>query len=134
MDQTITLKLEEFGKALFKFNEILNLDLGNNEVKRDASIKRFEYCFELSWKTSKKILDEIFGVNVNSPKTVFRELLKNQILSDKQTEYFLEMSDQRNLTTHTYNEKFIKELYKKLPNYLSEMTNLFDKLSQTNND
>jgi len=85
-----------------------------NDIIRDSAIKRFEYCFELGWKTSKLFLREKFGVDIFSPKECFRELRKNKLISDEETEFFLEMTNDRNQIIHTYNENFSDELYLKI--------------------
>ena len=49
-------RLSELEKCLKKFEEVLSLE--KNDVVRDSAIKRFELCFELSWKTLKDFLTE----------------------------------------------------------------------------
>jgi nucleotidyltransferase substrate binding protein (TIGR01987 family) len=112
MDKTLKLKLKDFNKALLTLEEAVKKR--KNKFIRDAAIKRFEYCFELAWKTAKLFLLDNFGVNAFSPKECFRELGKNKLISDIDTEKFLEMADDRNEIIHTYNDKFAEELYQKI--------------------
>ncbi|HHD92404.1 MAG TPA: nucleotidyltransferase, partial [Candidatus Portnoybacteria bacterium] len=51
MDQTLKLKIEKFKKAIQTLKDALKQR--ENEIIKDATIKRFEYCFELGWKTAK---------------------------------------------------------------------------------
>jgi hypothetical protein len=44
-------RVKEFEKCLTKFEEVLNIE--KNDIVRDSAIKRFELCFELSWKVLK---------------------------------------------------------------------------------
>lgn len=57
MDSTVILVLQEFKKALSTLDEALQADPKDVFV-RDASVKRFEYSFELCWKTAKAHLSE----------------------------------------------------------------------------
>lgn len=112
MDKTLSLKLNEFRKSIDSLKEVLDKD--KNDIIRDSVIKRFEYCFELCWKTSKVFLGDKFGVNVFSPKECFRELRKNGLISDEQTELFLKMCNDRNEIIHIYSEDLSDEIYEKI--------------------
>ncbi len=112
MDKTLSLKLNEFRKSIDSLKEVLSKE--KNDIIRDSVIKRFEYCFELCWKTSKVFLSDKFGVSVFSPKECFRELRKNGLISDEQTELFLKMCNDRNEIIHIYNEDLSDEIYEKI--------------------
>ncbi len=112
MANTLKLKLQNFSEAIATLKQAV--DQKENEFIKDSIIKRFEYSFELCWKTAKIMLSEKFGVDVYSPKECFRELRKNQLISDKDTEIFLQMTDDRNEVIHTYNQKFADELSEKI--------------------
>jgi len=86
-------------------------------VVRDAAIQRFEYCFEIGWKCLKEYLRDLEGVVCNSPKTCFREAFKNNLLDESKTVLALEMTDDRNLTSHTYHEQLANEIFDKLEKY-----------------
>lgn len=112
MDNTLNLKLKKFKKARITLKEAINKK--ENDLIRDSVIKRFEYTFELCWKTAKVFLNKKFGVDVFSPKECFRELRKNKLISDEKTELLLKMTDDRNEIIHTYDEDLSDELYKKI--------------------
>ena len=100
---------------------------------RDAVIKRFEYTFELCWKTSKVFLSEKFGVDIFSPKQCFRELRKNKLLSDKETETLLQETDDRNQIIHAYGQDFSNELYEKINgNYYQLLEKIYRILENKN--
>ncbi|MBI2603219.1 MAG: nucleotidyltransferase substrate binding protein [Deltaproteobacteria bacterium] len=86
---------------------------------RDAAIQRFEFCFELSWKTMKRILD-YRGIRVNSPREVFREAAREGLVDDPKL--WFEFLDSRNETVHTYNEATAEAIFRVLPNFLNAMT------------
>ena len=93
-------------------------------VVRDASIQRFEYSFESVWKLLKGYLEQHEGTVCNSPKSCFREALLVGLLSAEETETCLAMTDDRNLTSHTYIEAIAVSIYDKLPFYLRVMRTL----------
>lgn len=129
MDQTLNLKIGEFREALVRLKE--SLDQDKNEFIRDSIIKRFEFSFELGWKTAKSYLRQKQGVDVFSPKDCFRELRKNNLLSAEETEIFLAMTDERNSIVHTYDQKFSEVLSEKIRvDYYSRLYNLFQILEK----
>lgn len=81
------------------------LDEQPTDIVRDATIQRFEFCIELSWKVSKKLM----GTVSTSPKQVIREMAQNSYIDDP--EMWLQAIDQRNLSVHTYNEALALEIY-----------------------
>jgi nucleotidyltransferase substrate binding protein (TIGR01987 family) len=118
-------QLDTWRKALKTFSDVL--DMPGNPVVRDASIQRFEYNFELAWKTVKRY-SEAEGTIVNSPREAFREAFKLGLF--QQEEVWLAMIEDRNRTTHTYNEKTAEEIYLNLRDYLRVMKTLLDAISQ----
>ena len=74
----------------------------------DATIQRFEFCFELAWKLMKVVLD-YEGIEVSSPRSSIREGWKLGMINDAET--WLDMQEKRNLSTHTYNEATALEVY-----------------------
>ncbi len=93
-------------------------------IVRDASTQRFAYSFESLWKLLKVHLDQHDGIVCNSPKRCFREALKVGLLSVQDAETCLTMTDDRNLTSHTYIEAVALAIHGKLPHYLDVMKGL----------
>lgn len=125
MDQTLNLKLQEFKKALDTLQEALDIFDIKNILVRDATIKRFEYSYELCWKTSKAFLKEQKGELVIAPKECFKSLGKHGVLSPEEVELSLNLVDDRNETTHAYGEKFIQELYPRIKEYSELMCKIY---------
>jgi len=97
-------------------------------IVRDAAIQRFEFTFEAVWKYSREFLKNREGIVCNSPKSCFRELFSVGNLSEEETLTLLEMTDDRNLTSHTYKEEVSQLIYNKLPLYSQALTGLFNRL------
>ena len=100
-------------KALGTLNEALQQPY--TDFIRDASIQRFEYVFELSWKTM-KVAADYMGTLCNSPREAIKTAFKMQWIQTP--EDWFEAMEARNKTSHTYNEQLAKEIFaivKKFP-------------------
>jgi nucleotidyltransferase substrate binding protein (TIGR01987 family) len=115
-------------KALDTFKEILNEPF--SIIVRDAAIQRFEYCFEVIWKLLKEYLDKKEGIICNSPKSCFREAYSVQILTKEETIDALEMTDDRNLTSHAYIEEVAQKIFKKLETYFNLISKIFNHINK----
>lgn len=117
--------LTNLEKALNRFKEVLQEP--ESTIVMDATIQRFEFSYELMWKTLKIFLEDIHGIRVVSPRQVFKEAYA---LSFMETDnLFLEMLHSRNLLAHTYNEDLANDIYKKCPSYLSAMQDILKCMS-----
>jgi len=92
-------------------------------VERDAVIQRFEYTFEAFWKVGKLFLREMEGLEIGSPKGVIRGFLQIGIFTEDQTALALDMVDDRNLTSHAYNEDLAEQIYDQTGDYADLMAN-----------
>jgi nucleotidyltransferase substrate binding protein (TIGR01987 family) len=107
-------------KALRTLREVL-AEKNPSVVVRDAAIQRFEYTFEAVWKAGQEFLRTQEGIDVGSPKSVMRGLFQTGYLNEKQTDLGLKMVDDRNLTSHTYNEGLSQHIFEELPKYATLM-------------
>ena len=110
--EKLKLIAEDAGKALRTLKEIT--DESYSVIVRDAAIQRFEYSFEIFWKLLKEYLRVKEGVISNSPKSCFREAFNVKLMTEEETIKALEMTDDRNLTSHTYHEKWQRKFIQKL--------------------
>jgi nucleotidyltransferase substrate binding protein (TIGR01987 family) len=119
-------RVESARRALGTLEEALAMPF--SLVVRDASIQRFEYTFESLWKLLKAYLKAVEGIACNSPKQCFREGLKVGLISVEETQIALEMTDDRNLTSHTYIEAIAVAIHSKLKAYHRVMCRLWENL------
>lgn len=110
----IEASLKQFEQAAERLSEVLSGE--KNSIARDSAIKRFEFCFDLSWKTIKVFLREEKGLICSSPKDCFRQAFQNKLLD--YDEIWLDMTNWRNLAVHTYSEELANDLFAKLPKTL----------------
>ncbi|MCD5383945.1 nucleotidyltransferase substrate binding protein [candidate division WOR-3 bacterium] len=114
-------------RALSTLKEIL--DEPFSLIVRDATIQRFEYTFESLWKFLKAYLKEKEGILSDSPKGCFRRAFSLDFLTEEEIMKFLEMTDDRNMTSHTYKEEIAQMLYPRIGKYAGLMGKLLDRLS-----
>ncbi len=111
-------RFENFQSAYSKLAEISERNLDDYSLlEKEGMIQRFEYTYELAWKTLKDWLF-IQGYDEKTPRDVVQRSFEVELLSEQDTEYFLEGLRERNLTSHTYDEATaqkiltnIKEIY-----------------------
>ena len=96
-------------KARDFFSKIL--EEAENDYEKTGAIKAFEFCYELSWKTLKRVL-EIQGKEVNNPRDTFRLAAQWGYVDDP--EIWFEFGKERNLTSHTYNEDVLHSIFSHL--------------------
>lgn len=125
MNQESYINLDVLKKAYFTLEQFMQ---NNNTAQEQAgTIQAFEFCYELSWKTIKKVLYND-GIEVNSPRTTFREAAKNKIIDD--VKLWFNFLEKRNKTTHTYNELILKEIIEIVPEFKNELAKLIKILDQ----
>jgi len=108
--------LSKFERAVKKFEEATNFLKDFNlseELIIEITTKRFEYTFESMWKVVKEFL-RIRGLECNSPRSCFRELLKEGVVPLEFEEILFRMIVLRNLLVHVYDENQAKEIYKEI--------------------
>lgn len=106
--------MQQYQKAVERLEEALNEE--KNDLVRDATIKRFEFSFDLAWKLLKARLEEEKGIVCHSPKGCFREAYTAGILD--YDNYWLDITDLRNKTARIYDQQLAEEVYAALPKVL----------------
>lgn len=112
----MTSSISEFLKAVDRLEEAINEE--KNDFLRDSVIQRFEFCIELAWKTSKKIM----GTNTSAPKDVIREMAQSGYVEN--VDVWLKSIDMRNLSSHTYKEDLAETVYAFACSFLPELKSL----------
>ena len=111
--------LYNYEKAVNKFvNVVDNQERYKNEgfedVYLDILVKRFEFTYEMAWKAIKRYLD-FLGLEAKNPRMCFKEAYAQQIIKDE--DIWLDMIEQRNLSSHVYDEYQIVEIIDKKEQY-----------------
>ena len=96
----LTLAFDKLESAV---NNVEKLSL----LEKEGMIQRFEYTFELSWKTLKDYLESV-GVEAKFPRDTIKEAFKSDLIDDG--DVWIKMLDKRNLLAHCYDEAIFNQV------------------------
>jgi len=95
-------RFQNFTKAFRQLEEAVMSFERLNVLEKEGLIQRFEYTFELAWKTLKDYL-EAQEVTAAFPREVIKTAFHYGLISDG--EVWMEMLEKRNIIAHTYDEE-----------------------------
>ncbi len=96
----------EYYKALARLQDALNQP--TTEYTKDAAIQRFEFTYELAWKTLKLCL-EAKDIDVRNAKDTLKAAFEQGFIQE--ADGWSLLHQKRNLTSHTYDEALAEEVY-----------------------
>jgi nucleotidyltransferase substrate binding protein (TIGR01987 family) len=82
-----------------------------SDLVRDASIQRFEFSFEIVWKTLKLYLEHQGHECVSPRATIKKAFSEGIIVTESEADSWMGMLEDRNLTSHAYDESLAKRIY-----------------------
>lgn len=109
----------------------LALQQPKDEFIRDAVIQRFEYCYELAWKTIRRYLADDVGSETLAPlsrKDLFRLAADKQLIADPVL--WFKYHHARNSTSHTYDEATAELVYQAAVAFYEDAIKLLQELEQ----
>ncbi len=119
---------EDFNNALERLEE--SIEENPTDIIIDGCLHRFEFTFELAWKTIKDYL-EYMGVveKTGSPRDIIQSGFKQGIINDG--EGWIDMMLSRNSLSHLYDEKESRRIYNNIKNkHINLLNKLKEKLEQ----
>ncbi len=121
-------RLSDYSNAVERLEEALKEK--ENEIVIDGVLHRFEFTFELAWKTIKDCL-EYLGITekTGSPRENIKLGFQHGLIQDG--EKWIEIMLSRNSLSHLYDEKTSREIYKKIKKeYIKEFVILRERLKE----
>lgn len=109
--------LDNFRRALERLAEALVID-EPNALQVDGTIRRFEFCIELCWKTIKRALEKE-GIRSTFSRATIKEAYSICWLDDEGL--WLSMLEDRNAASHIYDEAMALAIYRRIPAYCRAM-------------
>lgn len=98
------------------------------ELSIDGTIQRFEFSFELGWKALKDTLHSAEGIEAKSPKAALKEAYALEWITEETL--WLNMLEDRNNASHTYDKTLAKIIYTRIKNYYPELYQLMRLLQE----
>lgn len=123
-------RFSNYKKALEKLQDALGeYDDEMTDLEKEGMIQRFEYTFELAWKTLQDLLYERGYLEIKGPTLVLRQALQDGYI--KNEEKWRLMKNARELTSHTYDEhtanKIVEKIKEEYYDLLFELKTQLDK-------
>jgi nucleotidyltransferase substrate binding protein (TIGR01987 family) len=122
-------RFQNFDRGVVLLREALEDGPGAlSALEQEGVIQRFEYTFELAWKTIKDFL-EAGGLDISplTPRQVLKSAFAAKVIDDGQG--WIDMLDHRNLLSHSYDfsvfEKAVEAIHTR---YLPAMESLHEYL------
>jgi len=109
MKNRLEYSLNQFVNALDRLTE--GAAVARDELDRDGVIQRFEFCFELMWKTLKVYLEDS-GIEARSPKDSLKAAFGQGWITEE--DGFLDMLADRNKTSHIYSREESLRVYDRI--------------------
>jgi nucleotidyltransferase substrate binding protein (TIGR01987 family) len=125
-EETLRNSLDSLGNALARFGEAL-AHRDPDEIVMDGTIQRFEFTFELFWKTLRRFLQRE-GIDTASPKSTLRHAYRRGLLDREQL--WLDMLEDRNRSSQVYDAAMAREIYRRLPVHHRELCDRFEHLKR----
>ena len=127
MDPVMQEFFQKTEKALTALEIVTIKPAEKDRINIDATIQRFEFTIELFWKLLKKIL-LTKGVTTQYPRDVLQEAYAGSLIDDEQM--WIRMLDDRNQTSHTYDEDLANQIYERIKTYTPIFRNTLMKLKE----
>ena len=123
----LSLTLENLKKAVIRLEEMVAQPVDSYRAQIDATIQRFEFTFELFWKTLKIFL-ETEGQITRFPRETIQAAYAGQVIDNENL--WLQMMESRNRTSHIYDEKEADEIYGQIKKYTPEIVKALDQFKK----
>lgn len=110
-----------------KFNRRTYTDY---EEFRESLIQRFEYCADGFWKTLKLYIHKIYktDVDIPTPRAIYKKARDLTLVNDLEYKKLEKMVEDRNQTSHAYEEDVAEAITQDIPDYYTLMKTITDRL------
>ncbi|MBU1261383.1 nucleotidyltransferase substrate binding protein [bacterium] len=109
MREKVEYAIEKLEDGFLRLKE--GLSSAEDELEMDGVIQRFEFTFELFWKALKIFL-EYQGIEAKTPRDSLKEGFRIGLLDEEKV--YLDMLEDRNLTSHIYDKETVEEVFKRI--------------------
>lgn len=117
------LNLDKLKKAQAIFEKFRQNMIDDRD--KAGAVQAFEFCYELSWKVLKRVLQNR-GQETGSPRDTFRKAAVEGVLQDPEIWFIFQQK--RNLTVHTYESQNLDEIVGMFDSFSLELEKLLRNL------
>jgi nucleotidyltransferase substrate binding protein (TIGR01987 family) len=125
-DENAAQKLANLERAVERLGEALQAS-PDDPLSIDGTIQRFEFVFELFWKTLRRLL-AADGIQVGTPRETLKKAFSARWIGDE--EIWLQMLADRNQTSHVYDEQTARQIYGNIRSYQPLLEQALTELKQ----
>lgn len=126
---TGTLDLGPLRRSLSALRKVTRMDL-DDDVVRDAAVKRFEFTYEMAWKMMRRHLQWSGMQELDSvPRRELFRIAARASLIDDPSPWFA-YHEARNLTSHTYDEVSARKVTALLDAFVKDTALLLRRLKE----
>jgi len=119
-----------FEKAFLQFSDAVTRADLLTDLEKEGLVQRFEYTFELAWKTMKDYL-EAQDVEAKFPREAIKKGFQYEIIAEG--EVWMEMLESRNIMAHTYDKELFQTAVNKITaDFYPEIRNLYNYFKKIN--
>ena len=105
----------------------------NDSHLRDGLIQQFEFTYDVAHKTLRRVLEaraaDPAEIDRMSFPTIIRTAFEQGLLEEGWPKW-QDFRENRNITSHTYDEDLARKVANAIPRFLDEVRDLADKLSR----
>jgi nucleotidyltransferase substrate binding protein (TIGR01987 family) len=102
-------RFTNFKKAFVKLTEVVaDKHEELSELEKEGLIQRFEYTYELAWKTLQDLLRHKGYLDIAGPNPVLRQAFQDGYFTDSAG--WAKMKKSRELTSHTYDSELAETI------------------------
>jgi nucleotidyltransferase substrate binding protein (TIGR01987 family) len=121
-------RFQNFHKALLQLEKAA-VQTALSDLEGEGLIQRFEFTFELAWKTLQDLLSHRGYHDIMGPRPVLEQALKDGLINDNIG--WAKMLKSRNETTHTYDETTSKKIIQEIrSSYFPLLKELYQRLKE----
>lgn len=122
-------RLQDFENAFMKLKEGTQKE-NPDDLEIDGVLQRFEFTFELAWKTLKDYMEyQGFSNKIGSPREIIQQAFKHGLIEDGET--WIKMMLSRNALSHLYDENTSRKIYEEIKKqYIELLETLIEKLKK----
>ncbi|NLO18732.1 MAG: nucleotidyltransferase [Ignavibacteria bacterium] len=116
---------QRFSNFVKVFEHLKNaLEIQNADIYQKAgAIQFFEMCFELAWNTLKDFLEDEGFKEIKSPRAAIKKAFEIGLI--KSGHIWLKLLEDRNLTSHIYDDEIVEVIERSIRNEYFSILNEF---------